>query len=54
MCLFSPCPGGEDGYFTGVMLKKSRVKFLKSEIVSYPMTQMMRNLLVAQVLIINN
>ncbi|XP_042566603.1 tyrosyl-DNA phosphodiesterase 2 [Clupea harengus] len=41
--------GGEDGYFTGVMLKKSRVKFLKSEIVSYPMTQMMRNLLVAQV-----
>ncbi|KAM6959475.1 tyrosyl-DNA phosphodiesterase 2 [Aplochiton taeniatus] len=31
------------------MLKKSRVKLLKSEIVPYPATQMMRNLLVAQV-----
>lgn len=41
--------GGEDGYFTGMMLKKSRVKFLESEIVKYPTTQMMRNLLVAQV-----
>ncbi|KAM6899554.1 tyrosyl-DNA phosphodiesterase 2 [Xenentodon cancila] len=40
--------GGEDGYFTGMMLKKSRVKFLESEIVAYPTTQMMRNLLVAQ------
>ncbi|KAL0961725.1 hypothetical protein UPYG_G00330900 [Umbra pygmaea] len=41
--------GGEEGYFTGLMLKKSRVKVLKSETVSYPTTQMMRNLLVAQV-----
>ncbi|XP_041665170.1 tyrosyl-DNA phosphodiesterase 2-like [Cheilinus undulatus] len=41
--------GGEDGYFTGMMLKKSRVKFVESEIVPYPTTQMMRNLLVAQV-----
>lgn len=41
--------GGEDGYFTGMMLKKSRVKLLESEIVTYPTTQMMRNLLVAQV-----
>ncbi|KAJ8267583.1 hypothetical protein COCON_G00127550 [Conger conger] len=41
--------GNEDGYFTGIMLKKSRVKLLKSEIISYPTTQMMRNLLVAQV-----
>ncbi|XP_041931595.1 tyrosyl-DNA phosphodiesterase 2 [Alosa sapidissima] len=41
--------GGEEGYFTGVMLKKSRVKFLKSEVIPYPMTQMMRNLLVVQV-----
>ena len=32
-----------------MMLKKSRVKFLESEIVTYPTTQMMRNLLVAQV-----
>lgn len=41
--------GGEDSYFTGMMLKKSRLKFLGSEIISYPTTQMMRNLLVAQV-----
>lgn len=41
--------GGEDGYFTGMMLKKSRVKLAESEIVTYPTTQMMRNLLVAQV-----
>lgn len=42
-------PGGDEGYFTGMMLKKSRVKLLESEIVTYPTTQMMRNLLVAQV-----
>ncbi|XP_075995224.1 tyrosyl-DNA phosphodiesterase 2 isoform X2 [Genypterus blacodes] len=42
--------GGEDGYFVGMMLKKSRVKLLESEIVPYPSTQMMRNLLVAQVI----
>ncbi|XP_036371817.1 tyrosyl-DNA phosphodiesterase 2 [Megalops cyprinoides] len=41
--------GNEDGYFTGIMLKKSRVKLLKSEIVEYPTTQMLRNLLIAQV-----
>ncbi|XP_063755865.1 tyrosyl-DNA phosphodiesterase 2 isoform X2 [Eleginops maclovinus] len=41
--------GGEEGYFTGMMLKKSRVKFVESEIVTFPTTQMMRNLLVAQV-----
>ncbi|XP_028317461.1 tyrosyl-DNA phosphodiesterase 2 isoform X2 [Gouania willdenowi] len=41
--------GGEDGYFTGIMLKKSRMKFVESEIVEYPTTKMMRNLLVAQV-----
>ncbi|XP_043993861.1 tyrosyl-DNA phosphodiesterase 2 [Gambusia affinis] len=41
--------GGEEAYFTGMMLKKSRIKFLESEIVTYPTTQMMRNLLVAQV-----
>ncbi|KAG9355499.1 hypothetical protein JZ751_000337 [Albula glossodonta] len=40
--------GNEDGYFTGIMLKKSRVKLLKSEIVNYPTTRMMRNLLIAQ------
>lgn len=42
-------PGGEDNYFTGMMLKRSRVKFLESEIVAYPTTQMLRNLLVVQV-----
>lgn len=41
--------GSEEGYFTGIMLKKSRVQLLKSEIVSFPSTQMMRNLLIAQV-----
>ncbi|XP_040909326.1 tyrosyl-DNA phosphodiesterase 2 [Toxotes jaculatrix] len=41
--------GGDDGYFTGIMLKRSRVKLLESETVTYPTTQMMRNLLVAQV-----
>uniref|UniRef100_A0A3Q3X9R6 Tyrosyl-DNA phosphodiesterase 2 n=1 Tax=Mola mola TaxID=94237 RepID=A0A3Q3X9R6_MOLML len=41
--------GGEEGYFTGMMLKKTRVKFRESEIVTFPTTQMMRNLLVAQV-----
>lgn len=42
-------PGGDEGYFTGMMLKKTRVKLLESETVAYPTTQMMRNLLVAQV-----
>lgn len=41
--------GGQDGYFIGMMLKKSRVTFQESENVPYPTTQMMRNLLVAQV-----
>ncbi|KAJ8273276.1 hypothetical protein GJAV_G00099700 [Gymnothorax javanicus] len=41
--------GNEDGYFTGILLKKSRVKLLKSEVITYPMTRMLRNLLVAQV-----
>ncbi|XP_034016987.1 tyrosyl-DNA phosphodiesterase 2 isoform X2 [Thalassophryne amazonica] len=40
---------GECGYFTGMMLKRGRVKLLESEIVPYPTTKMMRNLLVAQV-----
>ncbi|KAM3850287.1 tyrosyl-DNA phosphodiesterase 2-like [Diretmus argenteus] len=41
--------GGEDGYFTGMLLKNSRVTLLESEIVIYPTTQMTRNLLVAKV-----
>ncbi|XP_065326939.1 tyrosyl-DNA phosphodiesterase 2-like [Pelmatolapia mariae] len=43
--------GGEKGYFTGMLLKKSRVKFVESEIVPYRTTQMNRNLLVAQVIV---
>ncbi len=41
--------GGERDYFTGMMLKKSRITLLDSEIVAYPTTRMLRNLLVAQV-----
>ncbi|XP_055013643.1 tyrosyl-DNA phosphodiesterase 2 isoform X2 [Boleophthalmus pectinirostris] len=41
--------GGEEGYFTGMMLKRSRIKLLEKSIVPYPTTQMGRNLLVVQV-----
>ncbi|KAM3928283.1 tyrosyl-DNA phosphodiesterase 2 [Leptodactylus fuscus] len=41
--------GNEDGYFTAIMLKKSRVKLISHEIVPFPSTVMMRNLLVANV-----
>ncbi|MBN3295344.1 TYDP2 phosphodiesterase, partial [Amia calva] len=41
--------GNTKGYFTGIMLKTSRVTLLKSEIVKYPTTEMGRNLLMAQV-----
>ncbi|XP_072303520.1 tyrosyl-DNA phosphodiesterase 2 [Eucyclogobius newberryi] len=41
--------GGEESYFTGMMLKRSRVKLLEKIIVPYPTTQMLRNLLVVQV-----
>ncbi|XP_066208943.1 tyrosyl-DNA phosphodiesterase 2 [Saccopteryx leptura] len=37
--------GNEEGYFTAIMLKKSRVKFKSQEIIHFPNTQMMRNLL---------
>ncbi|XP_053570779.1 tyrosyl-DNA phosphodiesterase 2 [Bombina bombina] len=43
--------GDEDGYFTAIMLKKSRVKIISREIVTYPTTSMMRNLLIANVTI---
>ncbi|XP_068951147.1 tyrosyl-DNA phosphodiesterase 2 isoform X2 [Petaurus breviceps papuanus] len=42
-------PGNEDGYFTVVMLKKSRVKLISHEITPFPTTQMMRNLLCVHV-----
>ncbi|TSK28220.1 Tyrosyl-DNA phosphodiesterase 2 [Bagarius yarrelli] len=41
--------GNEDGYFTAMMVKRSRIKLQSSEIISYPTTQMMRNLLCAKV-----
>ncbi|XP_030408405.1 tyrosyl-DNA phosphodiesterase 2 [Gopherus evgoodei] len=47
-------PGNIDGYFTAVMLKKSRVKFLRQEIIPFPTTSMMRNLLVVHVNISGN
>ncbi|XP_065328162.1 tyrosyl-DNA phosphodiesterase 2-like [Pelmatolapia mariae] len=43
--------GGEEGYFTGMLLKKSRVTLVESEIVPYRTTKMRRNLLVAQVIV---
>uniref|UniRef100_A0A9J7XR72 Tyrosyl-DNA phosphodiesterase 2 n=1 Tax=Cyprinus carpio carpio TaxID=630221 RepID=A0A9J7XR72_CYPCA len=39
--------GSEDGYFTGILLRKDRVQFLQSNIVKYPTTEMGRNLLIA-------
>ncbi|XP_055654203.1 tyrosyl-DNA phosphodiesterase 2 isoform X2 [Falco biarmicus] len=47
-------PGAVDGYFTAIMLKKSRVKLLKQEIIPFPTTAMMRNLLVVHVSISGN
>ncbi|XP_075069256.1 tyrosyl-DNA phosphodiesterase 2 isoform X2 [Mixophyes fleayi] len=46
--------GNEDGYFIAIMLKKSRVKLVSQEIVPFPNTSMMRNLLVANVNICGN
>lgn len=37
--------GNEEGYFTAIMLKKSRVKIKSQEIIPFPKTKMMRNLL---------
>ncbi|NWU00292.1 TYDP2 phosphodiesterase, partial [Urocynchramus pylzowi] len=42
-------PGNIDEYFTAVMLKKSRVKLLKHDIIPFPTTAMKRNLLVVHV-----
>lgn len=42
--------GGNEHYFTGMMLRRSRITLLNSELLAYPTTYMMRNLLVAQVL----
>lgn len=37
--------GNEDGYFVGTLLKKSSITFISSEIIEYPITRMMRNIL---------
>ncbi|XP_070603477.1 tyrosyl-DNA phosphodiesterase 2 [Erythrolamprus reginae] len=47
-------PGNVDGYFTAIMLKKSRVKVVKHEITAFPTTSMMRNLLAVHVNISGN
>ncbi|XP_057196176.1 tyrosyl-DNA phosphodiesterase 2 isoform X2 [Triplophysa rosa] len=41
--------GNQEGYFTGILLRKGRVQFLESNIVKYPTTEMDRNLLIANV-----
>ncbi|XP_006051259.2 tyrosyl-DNA phosphodiesterase 2 isoform X2 [Bubalus bubalis] len=46
--------GREEGYFTAIMLKKSRVKFKSQEIIPFPNTQMMRNLLCVHVSVSGN
>ncbi|XP_018411794.1 PREDICTED: tyrosyl-DNA phosphodiesterase 2 [Nanorana parkeri] len=46
--------GNEDGYFTAIMLKKSRAILVNQEIVPFPTTSMMRNLLVANVKLCGN
>uniref|UniRef100_A0A3B3YHI3 Endonuclease/exonuclease/phosphatase domain-containing protein n=1 Tax=Poecilia mexicana TaxID=48701 RepID=A0A3B3YHI3_9TELE len=42
-------PGGQDGYFTMMLLKKSRLRLLDHHILNFSKSRMMRNLLVAQV-----
>ncbi|XP_030743030.2 tyrosyl-DNA phosphodiesterase 2 [Echinops telfairi] len=46
--------GNEEGYFTAIMLKKSRVKLKSQGIVPFPSTKMMRNLLRVHVTVSGN
>ncbi|XP_048655823.1 tyrosyl-DNA phosphodiesterase 2 isoform X2 [Marmota marmota marmota] len=46
--------GHEEGYFTAIMLKKSRVKLKSQEIIPFPSTKMMRNLLCVHVSLSEN
>ncbi|XP_036726666.1 tyrosyl-DNA phosphodiesterase 2 isoform X1 [Balaenoptera musculus] len=46
--------GHEKGYFTAIMLKKSRLKFKSQEIIPFPDTKMMRNLLCVHVSVSGN
>ncbi|XP_055470495.1 tyrosyl-DNA phosphodiesterase 2 [Psammomys obesus] len=41
--------GNKEGYFTAILLKKGRAKFKSQEIVPFPNTKMMRNLLCVNV-----
>ncbi|KAG7336238.1 hypothetical protein KOW79_000931 [Hemibagrus wyckioides] len=41
--------GNDDGYFTGILLRRCRMKLVSSNIVKYPTTEMERNLLMAEV-----
>ncbi|KAH0617881.1 hypothetical protein JD844_016580 [Phrynosoma platyrhinos] len=47
-------PGNTDGYFTAIMLKKSRVRIIKHEITPFPTTSMMRNLLAVHATVSGN
>ncbi|XP_061449482.1 tyrosyl-DNA phosphodiesterase 2 isoform X1 [Rhineura floridana] len=47
-------PGNTDGYFTVILIKKSRVRVLKHEITPFPTTSMMRNLLAVHATISGN
>ncbi|XP_060100118.1 tyrosyl-DNA phosphodiesterase 2 [Heteronotia binoei] len=47
-------PGNTEGYFTAIMLKKSRVRVLKHEIIPFPTTSMMRNLLAVHATVSGN
>uniref|UniRef100_A0A8C4Q5B9 Tyrosyl-DNA phosphodiesterase 2 n=1 Tax=Eptatretus burgeri TaxID=7764 RepID=A0A8C4Q5B9_EPTBU len=40
--------GGDEGYYTAILLKKSRLDLLSHEIIPYPTTRMMRNLLIVK------
>uniref|UniRef100_UPI00358E95FC tyrosyl-DNA phosphodiesterase 2 n=1 Tax=Myxine glutinosa TaxID=7769 RepID=UPI00358E95FC len=40
--------GGDEGYYTAILLKKSRLDLLGHEIIPYPTTRMMRNLLIVK------
>ncbi|XP_077209119.1 tyrosyl-DNA phosphodiesterase 2 [Paroedura picta] len=47
-------PGNTEAYFTAIMLKKSRVRVLEHEIIPFPTTSMMRNLLAVHATVSGN
>ncbi|XP_025072200.1 tyrosyl-DNA phosphodiesterase 2 [Alligator sinensis] len=51
---YTVIPGNVDGYFTAILLKNSRVKLVKQEIIPFPTTSMMRNLLVVHATVSGN